>query len=353
MHQVEIIELTAPPSTGAGFLGASLIPSRALMLLGLRARLADGWVVEVIHAPERNALPGLLNGGAADFQGNASFSFGAAVLAPFANRIRGRFDAATRSVETVIAGRRLQLPANGGGKAPGAEQYAIHGCILAAPITALKVQPSEASGVIEAGDFGVGWPSAMRLTVTWTLSAAALTLRVAARNVGQEPTPIGLGWHPYFALPSGQRDQARLRLPARTRLPVNDYDEVLPTGQVLPVSGTPFDFRAGAALGARYLDDCFTDLERNAAGEVECEVTDPAAGYGLRITSASPHIRAIQTFTAPGRPFVVVEPQFNLANPYGAEWGGRDTGMVLLPPGGVASYDATLSLFTPQDPLGA
>ncbi len=128
---------------------------------------------------------------------------------------------------------------------------------------------------------------------------------------------------------------------------MNNYDEVLPTGQVLPVAGTPFDFRAGAALGDRYLDDCFTALDRDTAGTVVCEVSDPAAGYGLRITSASQHIGAIQTFTAPGRPFVVVEPQFNLANPYGAEWAGRDTGMVLLPPGAAASYDATLALFTP------
>ncbi len=343
----DIIDLTAPPGPGAGFLGASLIPARGLMLLQARARLADGREVAVIHAPARSALPGLLDGGAADFQGNASFSFGGAVLAPFANRIRGRFDPATRSIEAMVAGRALRLPANGGGKAPGAEQYAIHGRILATPVSAMQVQPASASGVIEAGDFGVGWPSSTRLTIVWTLSTAALGLRVEARNVGTQPTPIGLGWHPYFALPSGLRDQARLRLPAGARLPVNDYDEVLPTGQVLPVAGTDFDFRAGVALGDRYLDDCFTELARDAAGQVVCEVTDPAASYGLRITSASPHIQAIQTFTAPGRAFVVVEPQFNLANPYGAEWGGRETGMVLLPPGGAASYDATLTLFTP------
>ncbi len=200
---LEIIDLVAPPAPGAGFLAASLIPSRALMLWRLRARLADGREVEVIHAPARSALPGLLDGGAADFQGNASFSFGGAVLAPFANRIRGRYDAATRSIETVVAGRRLRLPTNGGGTAPGAERTAIHGYILATPISALKMQPGSASGVIEAGDFGVGWPSATRLTITWALSAAALTLRVEARNTGAEPTPMGLGWHPYFALPSG------------------------------------------------------------------------------------------------------------------------------------------------------
>ena len=348
MSGLEIIDLTAPSAPGAGFLGASLIPTRALMLLYLRARLADGREVAVIHAPERSLVPGLLDGGAADFQGNASFSFGGAVLAPFANRIRGRFDAASRSIETSIAGHRLRLPANGGGAAPGAERYAIHGRILATPVTGLQVQPGSASGVIDAGDFGVGWPSSTRLGISWTLSAVALTLRVEASNVGREPTPIGLGWHPYFALPSGQRAQARLRLPASARLPVNDYDEVLPTGQVLPVAGTSFDFRGGAALGDRYLDDCFTALDRNAEGAVVCEVIDAAAAYGLRVTSTSPHIRAVQTFTAPGRPFVEVEPQFNLANPYGAEWGGRETGMVLLPPGATVSYDATLTLFTPS-----
>ena len=62
----------------------------------------------------------------------------------------------------------------------------------------------------------------------------------------------------------------------------------------------------------------------------------------------SPQISAIQTYAPPDRAFVVIEPQFNWANPYGGEWGsGRDTGMALLQPGEAVEYCVRLKLFTP------
>ena len=41
--------------------------------------------------------------------------------------------------------------------------------------------------------------------------SAFVVCRLAYRSVRSEP--MGIGWHPYFALPSGRRDQARLHLP--------------------------------------------------------------------------------------------------------------------------------------------
>jgi hypothetical protein len=131
---------------------------------------------------------------------------------------------------------------------------------------------------------------------------------------------------------------------------VNDYDEVLPTGEVEPVAGTPYDFSmpGGRALGDLYLDDCFVDLERTAEGQVKAEVVDPAAAYGLRVVAASPLIRAIQVFAPPDRQVVVLEPQLNRADPFGAQWGpDADTGMAILAPGESAVYSVRLELFVP------
>lgn len=344
----EWLDLVLQPPAETGFLSCRLIPGRALMLLQAQIRLGDGRILPLLFPPDASEAAAALSGGPQDFMGNASFAFGAALLAPYANRIRGTHDAADRSIETLILGHRVRLPANGGGKAPGTEQYAIHGLILARPVTDLQVQHGpgfvQASGVIRAGDYDVGWPSSTEIDITWRLEATALSLSAAARNVGEAKTPIGFGWHPYFALPSGARRQARLRLPARSRLAVNNYDEVLPTGEILPVANTPFDFRApdGVALGDLYLDDCFVDLGRGLAGEVACEVTDPAAGYGLRISTPSAAVSAVQAFAPPDRPFVVIEPQFNWANPYGREWAAAPdsgAGMVLLGPGASVSYE--------------
>ena len=46
---------------------------------------------------------------------------------------------------------------------------------------------------------------------------------MTAANIGRERTPVGIGWHPYFHLPSGDRAQARLRIAAERRLVVDNY----------------------------------------------------------------------------------------------------------------------------------
>jgi galactose mutarotase-like enzyme len=331
------------PAAGPAFLEAEVLPGRGMMLLQAKLRLPSGDVVDAMHAPPAAEAARELAGGPDDFAGNRSFAFGGAILAPYANRIRGRALEGAREIETSVAGEAVRLPRNWGGKAAGAEQYAMHGLILAARVAFEQPAPDRATGALAAGDFGGPWPGDLRLNFEWRLQAGALVLRVAAENKGRVPAPVGLGWHPYFALPSRDRRQARLRLPAAARVEVNNYDEVLPTGRLLPVAGTPYDFRAGAPLGDLYLDDCFTDLER-ADGDAVLEITDPAARLGLRVTSPSPHVKAFQVYAPPDQGFVVPEPQFNLADPFGGEWlAGQDTGMVLLAPGAAVAYEARVT----------
>ena len=332
------------------FTRAALIPGRALMILQAYARLPQG-EVEVFAAPPAAEAASLLSG---DKFGNAAFAFGGAVLAPFANRIRGRFIPETNEIATRVRGRPIRLVANGAGRADGAERFAIHGLILDRAVEKLEPWLNERGsgvrGLIACGSFGDRWLSELQLEIAWLLESSGLELYVTARNVGSELAPVGIGWHPYFNLPSGVRSQALMRLPAHERMLVNNYDEVLPTGALEQVVGTAYDFRGpeGVALGDLGLDDCFSGLERNAAGDVVCEVRDPLKDYGLRITTRSPHVTALQTFTTRDKPFVVIEPQFNWADPYGAEWGGRYTGMVSLLPREYVRYSVRMELFAPE-----
>lgn len=335
------------PADGPAFLEATVLPGRGMMLLQARLRLASGEIVDGLAAPDLAAAARALSGGPDDFAGNSAFSFGGAILAPYANRIRGRPIEGAREIEAVVAGRAVRLPRNWGGKAPGAEQYAMHGLILDARVTDWDMDRADrASGLLKAGDFGGRWPGRADLEFLWSLEGGVLRLRVTARNVGDEPLPMGLGWHPYFALHSGDRGQARLRLPARLRAQVNNYDEVLPTGVLEPVASGPYDFSApgGRALGGLYLDDCFAGLEA-AGGKVIAEIFDPGADLGLRIAATTPHVQAFQVYAPLDRAFVALEPQFNLADPYGAAWAGQDTGMALIPPGGAASYQVDVTAF--------
>jgi aldose 1-epimerase len=325
---------------GPGVCEATVAPGRGMLLVQARVREAGRALSDLLVAPPLEALPGVLDGGPEDFAGNAAFSLGGAILLPYANRIRGRAVPDAREIVADLDGTAQRLPRNWGGKAPGAEQYAMHGLMLAQAFDDLH-QPDAATltGRLRDWDFGGWWPGQADVEVTWRLADGALELSVQVANRGQAPLPLGVGWHPWFALPSGDRRQARLRLPAARRLEVNDYDEVLPTGAVLENAGGPFDFRSGAALGDLYLDDCFVDLERNAGGELVVEVEDPAAGRGVRLTTTSPGVQAVQVYAPPDRPLICVEPQFNWADPFGRMWpASLDTGIQRLPPGGSASY---------------
>jgi galactose mutarotase-like enzyme len=344
-----VIQLSAPASdrTRPAFVGATVLPGRGMMLLQAKLRLPSGELTDVLSAPEVEEAAELLDGGDQDFAGNQSFSFGGAVLAPFANRIRGEAVRGAREIRTTVAGQPVRLPRNWGGAEPGAEQYAMHGLVLDARARLQQVEAASVVGRLGLDGGPEQWPGRLILEVRWTLHGGALRLLVRAKNRGLAQAPVGLGWHPYFKLPSGDRGQARLHLAARARALVNNYDEVLPTGVIEPVSGA-YDFTdpRGRPLEDIYLDDCFTDLDRRE-GTPLAVLRDDAASLGLRLYSSSPDIRALQVFAPRDAPHVVIEPQFNLADPYGAAWCGRDTGMVILPPGGSTTYEVHVQPFAP------
>ncbi|WP_296819935.1 aldose 1-epimerase [Brevundimonas sp.] len=344
-----VITLWAPEATDRGFVSADILPGRGMTTLQIRARTPELGELDVLASPSAEEAARVLDGGADDHAGSKSFSLGGALLIPYANRIRGRLSDDGREIETQVAGRTVRLPANWGGQRPGAERYAMHGLILDAAVPDYGVErrgdAEVLTGALDAGDFGGRWPSRCRLEFEIALSASAFEMRVSATNIGDEVLPMGIGWHPWFNLPSGRREQARLTLPANARTLVNDYDAVLPTGEVAPVAGTPHDFREGRALDDLYLDDCFTDLVRED-GELALAFEDPTAGYGLALTSASPAVKAVQVYAPLDRPVLVIEPQFNVADPFAAIWRRRKTGMTKLVPGQAARYLVRLQINT-------
>jgi len=319
-----------------------------MMTLQVKAHLPGRGETDLLYAPAPEktlAEPEL-------FAGNASFLLGGAILLPYANRIRGKLSPDRRTIETAIPGSTVHLPANGGHWKPNGELYAIHGLLLAARIDHIErsttTEEDRATALLHAGDFGGHWVSQTDVRCETALRSDSFTLTVTATNAGTTPLPMGIGWHPYFALPSGRRDQARLHLPAHRRVLVNE--DGLPTGQIAPVAGTPFDFMAsgGRPVGALPLDDCFVDLERSANGSITAELIDPAASYGFRIVAESHAIKAIQVYGPPDAPFLAIEPQLNWADPFGDQWGADvDTGMALLPPGAAVVYSVRLELLAP------
>lgn len=330
------------------FIEATLLPGRGMNIFQVRALFPYLGEINLLHSPPVDEAARQLNGGADDFMGVASFRFGGALLVPFANRIRGRLLPDARTLETDILGHRVHLPADWRGNHPGAEQCAIHGLMLASKMAVNQATDDHVVATLDAGDFGGYWLSCSHIRVEVNLTADAIEMAVTVKNTGHDLLPVGIGWHPYFALPSGRRDQARLHLPARQRALVNNYDDVFPTGALESVAGTPYDFTApeGAPLGSRYFDDMFVDLEGTADGRTRVEILDPAARYGIRLTALSPHVSALQVYSRPDQPFIVVEPQFNWADPFSRVWPQAvNTGMVRLAAGAEVTWAVHWQLF--------
>jgi len=171
-----------------------------------------------------------------------------------------------------------------------------------------------------------GFPG--NLEVTALISVYENTLTLAYEATTDAPTPISLTWHPYFTLsgdPRTSTDEQRLTIAANHYLPVNEAR--VPTGEIAPVAGTPFDFRNSKsvrvpppssnpqiALTAGY-DHCWVldKLSPSPNGPVAAELYSPASGVRMQVKTNLPGLQVYDAShfkTAyPGLHAICVEPE--------------------------------------------
>jgi galactose mutarotase-like enzyme len=335
------------------FLSATVLPGRGMNVFQITANLPGKGEIPVLASPTLEEAAAKLNGGPDDVEGNASFTFGGAFLVPYPNRILGKLSTDGKTITTEWHGKKLVLPANWhNSEHPTENKHAMHGLILASQTQNVQTQEipdgQALTGVIHAGDFGGHWLSETDLSFTISLTGKAIDAIVVAKNIGREEEPMSIGWHPYFSIPSGDRSQALLHVPGEQVAPVNNYQDVFPTGKLVSVKGTKWDFLAakGKPLDDMYLDDNWSKLKRTD-GAVTVTLADPASDYGLRVLGLSPDIRTVQAYSPTGKSFVAIEQQFNFIDPFGKEWHGMNTGMVTLHPGQSVEWHVRLELFQP------
>jgi aldose 1-epimerase len=103
----------------------------------------------------------------------------------------------------------------------------------------------------ESPDGEEGYPGAVSVQVTYTLTGRdELVLDYDASTT--KATPLNLSQHTYWNLHgdgAGTILDQLLTLNASALTPVDST--LIPTGQITPVAGTPFDFRQPTAIGAR------------------------------------------------------------------------------------------------------
>lgn len=153
-----------------------------------------------------------------------------------------------------------------------------------------------------------GYPGNLDVTVTYTLTHdMALAIRYEA--VTDRRTPVAMTNHTYFNLggyASGKIFDHVLQMEANAYLPTDK--ELIPTGEIRSVNGTPFDFRDAKLIGADIdaddedlklaggYDHCFCFVG-GATEDVKLRIVvfEPESGRMMRVFTNQP---CVQFYTA-------------------------------------------------------
>ncbi len=167
--------------------------------------------------------------------------------------------------------------------------------------TAAKV-PNGVEMTLVSPDGDMGFPGQLTAHVKYLLEGK--TVRIEYTATTTKPTVVNLTNHSYFNLGgegSGTILNDQLTIPADNITPVDAG--LIPTGKMMPVGGTPFDFRKPTAIGARIgtaneqlklaggYDHNF--VLNGAAGTLKLAavVVDPASGRTLTIRTTEPGVQ--------------------------------------------------------------
>jgi aldose 1-epimerase len=287
--------------------------------------LTYGGILQTIEVPDRDGRPANVALGFGDLDSyvhdNAPY-FGA-LIGRYANRIAGgRF---------TLDGRDYALPVNN-------PPNSLHGGTEGFDKrvwTATGTGGQDAAGLelaYTSPDGEMGYPGTLSVRARYRLSPDN-ELRIDYRATTDAPTHVNLTNHSYVNLAgeaAGSIEGHQLQLHAGHYVPTDATN--IPTGEIAPVAGTPFDFSAPHPVGER-IDAADEQLEyglgydhnfvldpapASRALRPAARVADPASGRALEVLTTEPGIQFYSGNQLDG----------TLAGPGGAAYGPR-TGLAL------------------------
>lgn len=268
---------------------------------GMQVRiLYYGSIIQSIDVPDRNGhannvvlgfpnLAGYLNN-----TGDAKTYFGA-IIGRYGNRIaKGAFS---------LNGTQHHVPINNNGNS-------LHGGTVGFDAKVWQATPQNANGTVglkfqylsPAGE--MGYPGALTTTVTYTVDQNN-QLRIDYHATTDAPTVVNLTNHSYFNLAGEDALNIydhKLTLNADNYTPTDGTQ--IPTGQIAPVKGTPFDFMAPTPIGAHITaddpqlllahgyDHNWVINRGNDTGLVQAaKAEDPQTGRTLTVSTTEPGVQ--------------------------------------------------------------
>ncbi len=263
---------------------------------GMQAKITNyGGIITHLFVPDKNGDLGDVVLGYDNLDGyvKASPYFGA-IIGRYGNRIaKGKF---------TVNGQEYSLAINNG-------ENHLHGGIVGFDKVVWTAAPSttENAAVLQltytSADMEEGYPGTLNVTVTYSLTNDN-ELVFDYKATTDKSTVCNLTNHSYFHLKDAgatpQLDHL-LQINADYYTPVDAG--LIPTGEVAPVEGTPFDFRQPTTIGAR-IDQEDEQLQfgggydhnyvlNGTAGELRlaCTVTEESSGRVMQVLTTEPGVQ--------------------------------------------------------------
>jgi aldose 1-epimerase len=261
---------------------------------GMQVRILNyGGIIQSVMVPDKNGKLGdvvLGYDNINDYLTNSPY-FGA-LIGRYGNRIaKGQF---------TLDGVSYQLATNNG-------PNSLHGGVVGFDKRIWHVQPgcSDQGQTLKltyvSHDGEEGYPGELTVTALYTLTDDN-AIRLDYTATCDKDTVINLTQHSYFNL-TGQGTILHdiVYINADKFTPIDST--MIPTGELEPVAGTPFDFRTPTAVGARINEDNeqlkfangYDDnwVVNHPMGELglDARVTDPISGRILEVWSTEPGLQ--------------------------------------------------------------
>jgi aldose 1-epimerase len=259
------------------------------------AVLTYGATLAEVVAPDRDGRPADVTLGFPDLAGYLGpQAYLGAVVGRFANRIRaGRF---------ALNGRDYQLARNHRGQHLHGGERGFDKRVWAAERVDGGVRLA-----LSSPDGEEGYPGRVDVTVTYTLADGALRLDYTATNAEPEgglDTIVNLTNHAYFHLgghAAGSVGDHLVTIPADRYVRVDG--DLIPTGELVPVDGTPLDLRTARPVSAGW--DADFDQITGAGGYDQswlldgvepgrpvpaARISDPGSGRVMEVSTDQPAV---------------------------------------------------------------
>ena len=256
--------------------------------------ISYGGIITSLKVPDRAGKPGDIVLGF-----DQPESYWADPPPPFFGAIVGRYGNRIGKGKFTLDGKPYSLATNNGvnhlhGGNKGFDK------VLWAIATKDAPEGSQAIFSRTSKDGEEGYPGNLQVRVTYTLTEKN-ELIVDYHATTDKATPVNLTQHSYFNLAgegSGDILGHQLTIDADRYTPVDDT--LIPTGELAPVQGTPFDFRQPTAIGARIdqdnpqlkngkgYDHNWVLTRKGTGLQHAARLTDPKSGRTMDVATTEP-----------------------------------------------------------------